>query len=205
MNYLSIFIISFAVALSGALAPGPLLALVISKSTKHGFKTGPLVILGHAVLEIIMVAVIALGFSAFLNTLFILKTISFIAAGILIFFGINMLRNLKLTRLDFEPENKKSYNLTILGITMSIANPYWTIWWLTIGLGLVLAAQKSGLAALGIFFMGHILADLSWYSIVSFTVSRGKRYISEKIYKRINFICALTLLAFGIYFALSIF
>ena len=55
MEYFFIFMTSFVIALSGALAPGPLLAACISESTKHGFKSGPLMILGHAILEIIMV------------------------------------------------------------------------------------------------------------------------------------------------------
>ena len=63
MSYFSIFLISFTVALSGALMPGPLLAAVIYESTRHGFKTGPLFVLGHAMLEVLMVTFIILGFS----------------------------------------------------------------------------------------------------------------------------------------------
>jgi len=53
MNLISIFIISFLIALSGALAPGPLLAVVIAETPRRGFKTGPLVIVGHGILETI--------------------------------------------------------------------------------------------------------------------------------------------------------
>lgn len=57
-NYWYIFIVSFTIALSGAMMPGPLLTAVISESMKHGRKTGPLIILGHAILEVIMVTIL---------------------------------------------------------------------------------------------------------------------------------------------------
>ncbi len=162
-------------------------------------------IIGHAILEIVMVIAIVTGLSHFLNNNLTIKIISLSGAFILLFFGLNMLRSLPSVSLDFEPAQKKSSNLTLLGITMSIANPYWTIWWLTIGLGLVLSAQKAGYAALGVFFLGHITADLGWYSIVSFTISKGRRLLSDKIYKTILCICALILIGFAIYFGLGIF
>ena len=66
MNYFSIFIVSFTIALSGALAPGPLLTAVIYESTRKGFKAGPLVILGHALLEVIILALIISGLAGVL-------------------------------------------------------------------------------------------------------------------------------------------
>ncbi|MDP8234090.1 MAG: LysE family transporter [Candidatus Saelkia tenebricola] len=205
MDYLSIFIVSFTIALSGALVPGPLLATVIYQSTKHGFKTGPLIILGHAILEIAMVIIIVLGLNRFIDNALTTKTISLLGTFILLIFGLNILCNLPSMSLDLQTKQKKSSNLTLLGITMSIANPYWTIWWLTIGLGFVLSAQKTGFVALGVFFLGHITADLGWYSIVSFTISKGRNLLSDKIYKAILCACAIILIGFAIYFSLGIF
>ncbi len=205
MSYISIFIISFTIALSGALAPGPLLAVVIYEGAKRGFKSGPLIILGHSLLEIIMIAIIIFGLSSFINNPIILKIIFFVGAFILFAFGTKMLASVKHISLNIKDSYKKSSNLVLTGITMSLANPYWTIWWLTIGLGLLLLAKKQGFIAIAIFFIGHILADFLWYSIVSFTISKGRKFISEKIYKSVVFICGLTLIGFGIYFAISSF
>ncbi|MDP8252913.1 MAG: LysE family transporter [Candidatus Kaelpia aquatica] len=205
MNYLSIFLISFVIALSGALAPGPLLTTVIAKSARHGFKAGPLIILGHAVLEVLMIILIALGLSNLINQPYVIKIISIFGAAILFLFGINMLKSIKNISLKLEAEKSKNSNLALLGITMSIASPYWSIWWLTIGLGLVLGAGKLGFTGIGVFFAGHIIADLIWYSIVSLTISKSKRFISDKTYKIIIFICGLILIGFGIYFSITIF
>jgi len=205
MNYLILFILSFVIALSGALAPGPLLTAVIYESTKQGFKSGPLIILGHALIEIIMVTLIVLGLTRFINNPLVIKIISFMGSFILLYFGINMLTNLSSAALESKNSNKKPSNLALTGIMMSIANPYWTIWWLTIGLGLVLGAQKLGILGIIIFFLGHISADLGWYSTVSWAISKKKEILSIKVYKGIISLCAYALICFGIYFGIASF
>ena len=200
MNYLSIFFVSFCIALSGALVPGPLLTLVISESTKRGFKSGPLVIAGHAIIEVLMVLLIVLGFSKFIAGGNILKIIAIFGSLILIYFAIDMFRSIPGLSIDVKTNSKPSGNLTLLGVTSSLANPYWSIWWLSIGMGLLLSAKNLGVMGVAIFFLGHILADLGFYSVVSFSMSRGRKFLSLKIYKAIIFSCALTLLIFGLFF-----
>ena len=53
---IDIFLISFLVALTGALSPGPVLTFTVYKSLqgKKGYLAGFLITLGHAVLELIL-------------------------------------------------------------------------------------------------------------------------------------------------------
>ncbi|HOL22793.1 MAG TPA: LysE family transporter [bacterium] len=102
-------------------------------------------------------------------------------------------------------QGKNNSTLFLQGITMSIANPYWTVWWLTIGLGLLLSSSEKGLIGLSFFFTGHILADIIWYSFVSYSISKSKKFLSLKVYKRILGICASIIILFGIYFGISTF
>ena len=185
--------------------PGPLLTAVIAESAKTGFKSGPLISLGHAVLEAIMVGLIIFGLSRFLYHPLLITAISVIGSLALLYFGASMLFSISRLSMDFKNNDKKSSGLILLGITASIGNPYWTIWWLTIGLGLVLGAQKIGILAIGLFFLGHILADFGWYSLVSLSISKGRKFISLKIYKSIIASCAISLIAFAAYFAGSSF
>lgn len=200
MNYFTLFIVSFTIALSGALMPGPLLAAVIYESTRHGFKTGPLFILGHAVLEMLMIAVILFGFSHFLSNPLTLRMIAILGSIILFCFGLSMIVSLPRLTLSQAGTPTKPANLVWLGITMSLTNPYWTIWWLTIGLGLVLTAHQQGLLAIIVFFAGHISADLGWYSLVSLMVHKGRRFISDRIYRGMVLGCALVLIGFACWF-----
>ena len=199
MYYISIFVVSFSIALSGALMPGPLLTLVVSESARKGFIAGPLIILGHMALEIAMVILIVMGLAAYINNPAVLSGISIAGGCILIYFGARMLKSRNCRIPDADTGHMKSAGLIRSGVIMSIANPYWTIWWLTIGLGLVLGAGKQGFAGIGVFFAGHILADFLWYGVVAYAVSRGRKIISQR-YERIIVICAVLLIAFGIYF-----
>ncbi|MBN1444507.1 MAG: LysE family transporter [Candidatus Omnitrophica bacterium] len=204
MNYFSVFIISFTIALSGAMAPGPLLAAVISGSLKDGFKTGPLVILGHAVLELCVVALLVMGLGRFINTPGVIRAISAAGAIILVWFGTGILRSIpKASVYPAAAGSTKSSNIFLQGITMSLANPYWAVWWLTIGLGLLLSAGKGGLSYVIFFFAGHIFADLGWYSFVSFSVSKGRRFISPRFYRALLGICAAAVILFGVYFGVK--
>jgi threonine/homoserine/homoserine lactone efflux protein len=200
MSYISLFIVSFTIALSGALMPGPLLAAVIYESTRHGSKTGPLFVLGHAVLEMLMITVILFGFSHFLSNPLILRIIAIVGSIILFCFGLSMIISLPRLTLPQAGAPTKPANLVWLGITMSLTNPYWTIWWLTIGLGLVLAAHKQGLLAIVVFFGGHISADLGWYSLVSLMIHKGRKFISDRIYRGMVLGCALVLIGFACWF-----
>jgi threonine/homoserine/homoserine lactone efflux protein len=205
MNYLSIFVISFIIAFSGALMPGPLLTAVIAESAKSGAKSGPFISLGHAILEALMVGFIIFGFAHFIHNPGVITAISIVGSLILLYFGISMLLSVPGLSTDSKNNYKKSSGLILLGITASITNPYWTLWWLTIGLGLVLGAQKGGWLAIGLFFLGHILADFGWYSLVSLAISKGSKFISLKIYKAIIIACGLSLIGFSIYFLIRSF
>ena len=61
MSFLVLFFSSFVVALSGALMPGPLLAVTLGNSPHYGWKFGPLAILGHGILELGLVSLVFLG------------------------------------------------------------------------------------------------------------------------------------------------
>ncbi|MCM8800947.1 MAG: LysE family translocator [Candidatus Omnitrophica bacterium] len=205
MGYPTIFFLSFTIAFSGALTPGPLLATIISESTRSGFKSGPLIILGHALLEITMLLFVLGGIAHFLKQQVILKIIYLLGISFLFYYGFKMLKDLPKISLELKSSSLKNSNLILLGITTSLSNPYWTIWWLTIGLGLVLTAKKIGLLAVLIFFLGHILADFSWYSFVSLVINQGKGFICLKVYKAIVLICALGIIGFALLLVINIF
>ncbi|NLG12452.1 MAG: LysE family transporter [Elusimicrobia bacterium] len=204
MNYLSIFLISFTIALTGALAPGPLLTMVIAKSLKYGKKTGPLVIAGHAILEVLMVIVLVMGLGKIINNPVVIRVITVVGALILLYFGCSILRSLPHVSLSVPVESFGSSTTLILqGITMSIANPYWSIWWVTVGLGLLLSARGLGIRGLACFLTGHILADLAWYSFISYSIGKSKKFISVNTYKKILGVCAVVIICFGFYFGIT--
>jgi threonine/homoserine/homoserine lactone efflux protein len=89
----------------------------------------------------------------------------------------------------------------ISGILMSVANPYWIIWWATIGLGYILYSWRFGFWGIAFFFVGHILADLVWYSLIAAAVAGGRHFLTHRFYRGLIAVCAVFLMVFAGYFA----
>jgi threonine/homoserine/homoserine lactone efflux protein len=199
----TIFATSFVIALSGALMPGPLLTITLSESTRRGFVAGPLIVLGHGILELILVLLLLLGLAPVLSNDYVVGSVGVVGAVVLVWMAVGMIRTLPLLSLQQMTAVSQTTNPVWAGMLMSLANPYWTIWWATIGLGYILYSFKLGPLGVIAFFLGHILADLTWYAAVSFTVAHGRRFMSDRIYRGIIACCAVALLVFGIYFGFT--
>lgn len=196
-----IFVSSFVIALSGALMPGPLLTATISESSQRGFIAGPLLIAGHGLLELFLVTILILGLAPFfqLPAVFVVSAIA--GSAILLWMAGGMLRSLPGLSLNVAPRQGRLNHPVFSGIVMSISNPYWIIWWATIGIGYILYSRQFGMWGLVFFFTGHILADLVWYSSVAAVVAGGRRFLTDRLYRGLIAICSVFLIAFAGYFA----
>jgi threonine/homoserine/homoserine lactone efflux protein len=196
---------SFGVGLSGALVPGPMLTVTISDSVKKGFIAGPMIVLGHIIVEIAMMIIILAGLGHVIGSqtaAFIIGTFGGLA---LIFMGYNISRSDDtLSRIKTEENQIQKYGSLLKGIITSISNPYFFIWWATIGLAFMFKGlELAGIFGLLGFSIGHWSADLSWYSMVSFFSSRGSKFMSDRTYKTAMLICGAFLVILGIYFIVS--
>lgn len=192
------------IALSGALMPGPLFTVTVADSAKRGFISGPLLIGGHAILELALIVAVILGLGPVLEIPAVMAVVALLGGLILLWMGAGMYRGASGLSLETGAGSDRGVSNPVLtGILASISNPYWIIWWATIGLGYLVAARKSGAVGVAVFFAGHILADLAWYSIISFTVSRGVRIMSDRTYRIIIRCCGFILAGFGFWFLSS--
>ncbi|MDO8531479.1 MAG: LysE family transporter [Dehalococcoidia bacterium] len=199
-----IFGTSFVVGLSGAISPGPLLTLDIREAARRGFWAGPLIVLGHGILELVLVVALALGLRQFLDQRSLVAVVSVLGGLFLVWLGVQLVRRpggLSLTpaRLDGGP-NGGGRNLVLAGALVSLANPYWSLWWATIGLGYLVWALGSGVAGLASFFSGHILADLAWFGLVALAVASGRRLVSDAVYRGVSIACGVFMVVLGLYF-----
>jgi len=226
INFLSefwlIFSFSFLVALTGAMSPGPLLTYTIVKSAKtkrRGYLMGLWIITGHAILEMGIILLLLLGFSFVLKNITVVRIIGVSGGLILILFGASIIRdifngNISTNFLNSrdEPnkdpgltENKGIENPVIGGIMVSMSNPYWWIWWATIGFAFIIQFNISfkKWPKLLAFFLGHEAGDLIWYLLVSALAFFGLRHMNRKAYYGILMCCALFMVLFGIYLGIS--
>lgn len=204
MSLFGLFSIGFIMGLTGAMAPGPLLTVTISESTRRGGIVGPMVILGHGILELALLLLIVLGVANFLNNTIFFALISLAGGIILVSMGVSTIRGLSHYSLSAETGSDKAGMHPVLsGIVISLSNPYWFIWWITVGMGYVIFARKFGVYGILAFFAGHILSDLLWYSFVSYGVQFGGKYMSLRIIKGVLLVCSIFLILFGVFFILK--
>jgi threonine/homoserine/homoserine lactone efflux protein len=204
MSLFSLFSVGFILGLTGAMAPGPLLTITISESAKRGGIVGPMVVLGHGILEFALLLIIVFGLGNILNNKVLFSVIAFIGGIILIYMGYSTIKGLKGYTLSVTPtERRQGIHPVFSGIIVSLSNPYWFIWWITIGMGYVMFAKGFGIKGVLAFFMGHILSDLVWYSFVSYGIQFGGRYANTKVIKAILLVCSLFLIVFGVLFIIK--
>ena len=202
IQLIGIAISAFIIALSGALMPGPLLTVTISESMKRGKWTGLFLIIGHGILELGLILLILAGFGPLFKINKVVGIISLIGGAILLWMGWDTVAKAKGLSLsyDLEKQGNLSYGPIISGILASISNPYWSIWWATIGIGYMAASLIHGWMGITAFFTGHISADFAWYTLVSFGVTSGKKFFSDRIYRGVLITCGGILCLFGIIF-----
>lgn len=209
-----IFSLSFMLALTGAMAPGPLLTYTIIKSVsarQRGYLMGLWIISGHALLEMAIIACLLLGFSFILKNIVVVRMIGVIGGTILLFFGVSIIRDVKLNKIsaDFsensDASSRISDNPVIGGIMVSMSNPYWWVWWASIGLAFMAQYEISygSWTKLIAFFLGHEAGDLIWYLLISTLSFFGLRKLNPKIYNGILAVCGIFMILFGLYLGIS--
>jgi len=197
---------SFTLALSGALMPGPLLTVTMAEAARRGVRAGPLVITGHAILELFLVVAVIKGLGPILKIPPVIGTISLLGGMILLGMGVDMVRKASSLSLRQQagPNSQKAFgHPVILGFVGSLANPYWIIWWVTIGLGYLTTAGHLGIPGVSAFFLGHITADYGWYTLIALGISRGQSISSDRGYQILIRCCGLFLVGFGCWFLTS--
>jgi threonine/homoserine/homoserine lactone efflux protein len=201
-----LFFSSLLVAYSGALMPGPMLTAVVVESPRHGAKAGPLVVLGHAILELVLLGALVLGLGHLLERGSFKAAIALIGGAMLVWTATAMIVTVARDKVDLDWQAEapgRRMRIVLSGVLSSLSNPYWTIWWATIGLGLLTKAYAYGVAGVAVFYVGHILGDLTWYSVVSGTIAAGRRFITLRGYKMMLCAAAAFLLALAAWFIVS--
>jgi threonine/homoserine/homoserine lactone efflux protein len=220
-GFFIIFSLSFMTALTGAFSPGPLMAYTIMRSLndrKRGYLAGLTIISGHAILESAILAVIILGFSIFLQNQLFIRIVSLAGCAFLVYSGISIFVNAKRGTLQEEflsasgagPQRneagrKWTDNPVLGGIVVSMSNPYWWIWWGSIG-GSFLAQYNITLASwdrLIAFFIGHEAGDLACYVPLSVGSHFGRKALNAKIYTILLVGCGVFMVVFGLYLGIK--
>jgi threonine/homoserine/homoserine lactone efflux protein len=195
---LSLFLIQvFIISISGAMQPGPVTATAITMGTRNRW-AGSLLAVGHGIVEFPLMVLIIFG----LGTIF-QKTSAQISIGIaggliLLYMAYGMFKTAS-HPVSTEAVARKDKPVWA-GIIFTISNPYFLVWWATVGLGLATSATKLGLHAFVLFAVVHWLVDFMWVTALSFASFHGTTLFGPKVQQRVMQVCAGAMLFFGLFF-----
>ncbi len=189
--------------------PGPVSTFCLSEGARRGFIAGPRITLGHAVVEFVMVMLLAFGLGPFLSQPLVTGPIALLGGVFLLWMGWGLAWGAwsggVALDLDARVDTRglARFGLERSGAIISLSNPYWFIWWLTYGASYVLMGLSFGIVGVFAFYFGHILADLTWNSLLSFIASSGRRVLTPGFYRWLLIAFGLFLIAFSLVFILS--
>jgi len=190
-----------AVSLSGVMLPGPLTAATIAKGYENK-NAGAMIGVGHGIIEIPIILLVYFGFAEYLK-LAPVKLATGLAGGLLlVVMGLLIFRTFKHPVIT---SAVLPYSPLVTGIVMTGGNPYFFLWWATVGVTLVSGAVVFGIYGLVLFTLVHLACDIAWDQVVSVTVFKTRHLWTPGVQKIVFGICALVLIGFGIWFGVSAF
>ena len=149
------------VSTSGVLSPGPLFFINIIYGSKQGITGGIKIAFGHTIVEFPLVIALSLGLFTF-SHIFVnnenLKIISIIGGSAIIVFAFTQIISVIKGKDDkqnaYAGINHKKGPI-LLGVIFSALNPFFLIWWLTVGLKLISDSIHFFGFVIGILFCSH--------------------------------------------------
>lgn len=203
MDLTILFSTAFIVGLSGALMPGPVTAVTAEHTLKRGVIAAPMVTLGHGLMEALIVALLVFGLGRFMEASGVAGIIGIAGGVVLTWMGWRMIKSARGGSLSLNRaggDEKTTVGPVSAGMLSTLANPYWFLWWATVGASYVALSQQHGLPGVLLFFGGHILADLSWLLVIAVLLVTGKKFISDRFYTGVVTALGVFLIILAAYF-----
>jgi len=197
---LGLFLLSVAViSLTGVMLPGPMTAATVAKGYRNK-NAGALIAIGHAVIELPLIAAIYLGVGHFIGLPMVVNGI-YIAGGVALFYlGFRMFR----TAGD-APDQVGGFpaSSVVTGIVVTGTNPAFYVWWVTLGAALIAGAARFGVVGIVLLAVVHWPCDLIWSEFLSMGTFKSRKWWTGKVQRIVFSVCALILLGFGAWFVFS--
>lgn len=192
MSPLEFFFYVILVSTSGVFSPGPLFFVNLFYGSKYGSIMGLKIAVGHTLVEFPLLVLLFYGISKFssmsISDSDILKIIGIVGGVFMIFFSFIQIYPV-IKNKSLETNNQHSRyaikNAILVGMIFTGLNPFFLVWWSTIGLKLVSDSVNNFgyLSGIILLFFSHIWMDYFWLWITSFMSSKGRSIIKQKFYR----------------------
>lgn len=207
MDVFSLIVTVVVVTASGALAPGPLFFTAVAHGTRSGARGGLAFSVGHSIIEFSLVLLLALGLLSFATEPTVKIVIGVVGGIALLVFGVFQIRETLASRAaKFNKGGASSRNPLLLGLVFTGLNPYFILWWLFIGVKLILDSLAfASLAGVVLMYFAHVWMDYAWLTAVAYLAKKGTDIVGSKGYRILMIAFALILIYFGLYYLASAF
>jgi threonine/homoserine/homoserine lactone efflux protein len=192
---LQVFVISF----SGAMQPGPVTAAAIAIGGRNRY-AGILLALGHVIVEFPVMILIMLGIGRVFELRGFQIVVGLAGGIVLLIMATTMFISLKTRESRQEQEKDVRDRPVLAGIILSVSNPYFLLWWATIGLALATDAKGFGVWAFALFALVHWLCDGLWLHALSWASYKGSTVFGGRTQRIVLMMCSVALLVFGLVF-----
>jgi threonine/homoserine/homoserine lactone efflux protein len=193
VSYGAFLIQAILISLSGVMAPGPVTAVVVGKGA-HSPRAGALIAVGHGIVEFPLMALIIVGLGPALRNNTFSAIVGLAGGLVLLWMGIGLLRSLRNTQ---GPERYREVSPLMAGILMTAANPYFLVWWATVGATLAFTAWQYGIWPFVLFAFVHWSLDLIWDFFLSTASHRGTKLLGPRFLIGVSLVSGVILLFFG--------
>lgn len=195
---------AFIVGLSGAMSPGPLTVAVLDQAARAGAFAGPAAALTHALLELLMVSALGMGLARLLRRSSLAALISFAGGAVLIWMSWRMISGAAEAVIPGPaggpPAGLKGLGGPLIaGVAATLSNPYWFLWWVSVGAAQLAWTEQDGTSPL-VFWGGHVLSDLACLTALSLAVATGRRFLGDAVYRGLLYILGGAMGVLGLWF-----
>ncbi len=196
---------SYIAGLSGTLPPGPIFTMTLTEAARRGFRAGVAVLLGHMVVEVFVVLVVLLGGGPLLGSPSVRRAIGLVGGLALIWVAQGLLRSVFVSKGTSVEGVKGSLRSPLVnGVIAAAANPYFFIWWGTVGGFLILrGVDLLGSPGAFVFPVLHWGSDVPWFMFVSYWAGKGRVAFGGTLYRWVIAGCGVVLGGLGAYYFLD--
>jgi threonine/homoserine/homoserine lactone efflux protein len=184
------------ISLSGVMAPGPMTAVAVGKGSNSPH-AGALVAIGHGIVEFPLMIALLYGFGALLERDAVRAGVSLLGGLFLLVMGAGMFRSINRGNLASEGSFRSP---VVAGVVLSVGNPYFLVWWATVGAALITRSIDFGLLGFSIFAVAHWGCDFAWCYFLSALSFKGGQFFGRVFQKGVFAVCGVLLIVFGVKF-----
>ena len=201
MDPLNFAITVIILTASGALAPGPLFFVTITHGARSGTKTGITFSLAHTLIEFSLVMLLAFGLLSVINQPTVRLFFGVAGGIVLMVFGFMQIRSSLRQTKESEPGQLSTRGLFVIGLALTGLNPYFIIWWLTVGANLIfLSLEFAGFLGVIFMYICHVWVDYVWLTLIAGLAKKSAKILEFRWYRVLIGVFGAVLIYFGLAF-----